>query len=183
METESLINDISENNINEVVSVEIIKLTFIQLIDKLLKNSDELKKINIVLSEETKLFIEELLKTEPLLFSGIELSLQQIISDNKINSNDIPDLLVLITQVYEIINKNKDKIHNVDYYELVKSILHIVFRVYIEKHCGNDNLLLVQCSLRIIDSSINLIKLRGFSKEKGVIKKILKNLKKCSCKC
>ena len=165
------------------MSLDIIKVTLIQLIQNSLKNNDELKKININLSSESILFIEELLKIEPQLFEGIELSLQQIIKDNKINSNDIPDLLVLITQVYEIINKHKNNIKNVDYYELIKNILHIIFRVYIEKHCNNDEALLIQCSLRIIDSSIELIKIRGFSKEKNLIKKIINNIKKYSCKC
>lgn len=172
------VEDISKNDISEV-----IKLSLIQLIENTLKNNDELNKININLTSEIILFIQELLKTEPQLFEGIELSLQQIISDNKINSNDIPNLLVLITQVYDLVNKHKNNIKNVDYYDLVKNILHIVFKVYIEKHCNDDELLLVQCSLRIVDSSIELIKLRGFQKEKNAIKKIINYFKKCSCKC
>jgi len=172
------VEDISKNDISEV-----IKLSLIQLIENLLKNNDELKKININLTPEIILFIQELLKIEPQLFEGIELSLQQIISDNKINSNDIPNLLVLITQVYDLVNKHKNNIKNVDYYDLVKNILHIIFRIYIEKNCKDDELLLVQSSLRIIDSSIELIKLRGFQKEKNIIKKIISYFKKCSCKC
>jgi hypothetical protein len=61
--------------------------------------------------------------------------------------------------------------------------LHIVFSVYIEKHCDKDQVILLQYALRLIDSSIELIKLRGFSKEKTLIKKIINTFKKCSCKC
>uniref|UniRef100_A0A6C0IX73 Uncharacterized protein n=1 Tax=viral metagenome TaxID=1070528 RepID=A0A6C0IX73_9ZZZZ len=163
-----------------------IKLTLIQLLERLLQDNEKVKKMNLTLTPDIKSFIQKLLEKEPQLFATCETSLQKIISDNKINANDIPDLMVLITIIFNAIDSfDKKDLKNVDYYELVKNILHIIIELYVEKHCDNNNennVLLVQCALRIVDSSIELIKLRGFAKETTMIKKIISMCKKCSCK-
>jgi hypothetical protein len=170
---------------NDTQVNQTIKLTLLQLVERLLENNDKLKSLNINLTPDVKSIIQKLLEKEPQLFSNCETSLQKIISDNKINANDIPELLILITQVYNIVNNfDKNDLKNIDYYELVKNILHVIIEVYVERHCNDNenNILLVQCALRIIDSSIELIKLRGFAKETKLIKKFIDMCKKCSCK-
>jgi len=163
-----------------------IKLTLIQLLERVLQDNEKVKMTNWTLTTDMKSFIQTLLEKEPQLFATCETSLQKIISDNKINANDIPDLMVLITIIFNAIDSfDKKDLKNVDYYELVKNILHIIIELYVEKHCDNNNennVLLVQCALRIVDSSIELIKLRGFAKETTMIKKIISMCKKCSCK-
>ena len=203
METEPLVIDtISENETPAVDTPAVdtpaneenqdqtqnqtIKLTLIQLLERLLQDNEKVKKMNLTLTPDIKSFIQKLLEKEPQLFATCETSLQKIISDNKINANDIPDLMVLITIIFNAIDSfDKKDLKNVDYYELVKNILHIIIELYVEKHCDNNNennVLLVQCALRIVDSSIELIKLRGFAKETTMIKKIISMCKKCSCK-
>ena len=183
METEPFIVDNSDANVDTHANVDCqtIKLTLVQLAEKLLQDNETIKKMNIQLAPEIVTFIQQLLIKEPQLFSICETSLQKIISDNKINANDIPDLMILITQVFSIINNfDKSSVKQIDFYELTKNVLLIIIELYAEKHSvSNENKLLL---VRIVDSSIELIKLKGFTKEKGLIKKILRLCKKCSCK-
>ena len=168
METEPLVIDtISENETPAVDTPAVdtpaneenqdqtqnqtIKLTLIQLLERLLQDNEKVKKMNLTLTPDIKSFIQKLLEKEPQLFATCETSLQKIISDNKINANDIPDLMVLITIIFNAIDSfDKKDLKNVDYYELVKNILHIIIELYVEKHCDNNNennVLLVQIVL------------------------------------
>jgi hypothetical protein len=166
-----VVEDVNENNvkleeekedlINEekdiTVKAEEIK-TFLQLFEIFLtQEQSNLAKFDLKLTPEIQKYFLLLCKESPDLFGALEETLKKIISDNRINTKDIPDILVLVSKVYKIINENKG-VPTVDPYELIKSLLHVTLVVYIETNKVENPELLLEL-LKIVESSIDLIKL------------------------
>jgi len=138
-------------------SVESIK-TFIQLFEIFLnKDQNSLVQFNIKLTPEIQKYFLLLCKESPDLFGVFEETLKRIILDDKINTKDIPDILLLVSKVYNTIKTNKG-LPTVDHYELIKSLLHIAFAVYLETNKIENSLLILDL-LNIVDSAIDLIKI------------------------
>lgn len=138
--------------------------TFIQLFELFLtQDQHNLLKFNIKLTHEEQQYFILLCKESPELFGTFEENLKKIISDDKINTKDIPDILLLVSKVYNIIKTNKG-IPIIDPYKLIKSLLHVAFAVYIETNKIENSLLLLDL-LNIIDSSIDLIKMTPIVKK------------------
>lgn len=141
----------------EEKSVESIK-TFVQLFELFLnKDQNSLVQFNIKLTPEIQKYFLLLCKESPDLFGIFEETLKRIILDNKINTKDIPDILLLVSKVYNTIKTNKG-LPTVDHYELIKSLLHVAFAVYLETNKVENSLLLLDL-LNIVDSAIDLIKI------------------------
>jgi len=146
--------DKAEDDKNEEEKIK----TFIQLFELFLtQDPKNLLKFNIKLTPEVQQYFMVLCKESPKLFETFEETLKKIISDNTINNKDIPDILLLVSKVYNIIKTNKG-IPAIDPYELIKSLLHVAFVLYIETNKIDNSLLLLEL-LNIIDSSIDLIKM------------------------
>lgn len=132
--------------------------TFVQLFELFLtQDQNNLLKFNIKLTPEVQQYFILLCKESPELFGTFEENLKKIISDDKINTKDIPDILLLVSKVYSIIKTNKG-IPTIDPYELIKSLLHVALAVYIDTNKIENSLLLLDL-LNIVDSSIDLIKM------------------------
>ena len=65
-------------------------------------------KLNIQLDEKTQSIINKVLKISPGFLSEIETVFIEIVKDNKIDSNDIPNLITLVQKIYELIYKAKE---------------------------------------------------------------------------
>lgn len=135
----------------------VIKQQFIELVEMFL--NEEPDKMTIQLSPDIKKYLFILCKESPELFESFESSLKQIILDNKIDTKDIPEILILVNRVYSEINSKQKLQINIDPYELVKTLLHVVFVVYVETNKVENSELLLNV-LNIIDASIGLIKLK-----------------------
>ena len=123
------------------------------------------EKFSIKLTPEIQQYFLLLCKEFPELFSSFEETLKKIILDDKIDSKDIPDILVLVSMIYKIVKENKG-VPTVDSYELIKTLIHLGFIVYIETN-NVKNKEAVLDILRIIDASIDLIKLSPIIPKKG----------------
>jgi len=161
-ETESLLIDNQNKEIlKEIIDEkkdEIITKTFLQLVESYLtQDSCNLEKINIKLTPDVQKYFLLLCKESPDLFGSFEEGLKKIIQDNKINTKDIPDIIVLVSKVYAIINSKKG-MPNIDPYELIKTLLNLALVIYIDTNKIQNPELLVEL-LKIVDSSIDLIKL------------------------
>jgi hypothetical protein len=131
----------------------------------LTQDQSNLAKFDLKLTPEIQKYFLLLCKESPDLFGTLEETLKKIISDNRINTKDIPDILVLVSKVYKIINENKG-IPTADPYDLIKSLLHITLVVYIETNKIENPELLLEL-LKIVESSIDLIKLTPIISKKG----------------
>ena len=152
--------------------IDITRITFSQMLENFLnQNKDKLESLSIKLTPEIQTYLLILLKDKSSFFNDIDSSLKKIILDDKIDLKDIPEIIVLVTKVYKIINTDKG-IPKVDPYELIKNILHIVFTLYIETNKVQNNELATDL-LKIIDVSIDLIKLKAIKPPKiGCLSKL-----------
>jgi hypothetical protein len=140
------------------VMIEITKIAFSQLVENFLnQNKDNSDALRIKLTPNIQKFFLLLCKEKPGFFADVELTLTKIILDDKINIADIPEIIILVTKVYEIIKTDKG-VPQVDPYELIKTLLHMIFVLYIETN-NIQNKALTTDILNIIDVSIDLIKL------------------------
>ena len=150
------------------VVIEITKLTFSQLVESFL-NENKLHTLSMTVSPEIQKYLLLLCKEKSGFFSDVEISLNKIILDNKIDTKDIPEIILLVAKVYEIITADTTVstkvVSKVDPYELIKTILNIVFTLYIETNKVQNKQLATEL-LKIIDVSIDLIKLKSINLSK-----------------
>jgi hypothetical protein len=148
---------------------DLLTVTFLQLFENFLK--EDLSKFNIKLTPEIQQYFSILCKEQPDLFGDFEKSLKQIILDDKIDTKDIPEIILLVSKVHKVlIAKHTRPI--VDHYELIKTLLNLVFVVYIQTN-KMENKQLIEDLIKIIDVSIDLVKLSPLKK----------NMKSCLFKC
>lgn len=153
--------DIKEDAKEDVKVEEEIK-TFLKLFEIFLTQdqsnlAEKFTKFDIKLTPEVQKYFLLLCKESPDLFGSFEETLKKIILDDRINSKDISDILVLVSKVYRIIKENKG-IPIVEPYELIKTLIKLGFVVYIETNKIENPQLLLDL-LKIVESSIDLIKL------------------------
>jgi hypothetical protein len=169
METEEDKTDVITEEKDITVKVEEIK-TFLKLFEIFLTQDESIlgenvKKFSIKLTPEIQKYFLLLCKESPEIFGLFEETLKKIILDDKIDSKDIPDILVLVSKIYKMIKENKG-IPTIDTYELIKTLIHLGFIVYIETN-KIENKDAVLDLLRIIDASIDLIKLTPIIPKRG----------------
>ncbi len=166
---EIAVKDIKVEEEKEDIKVEDVK-TFLKLFEIFLTQdqtilTEKLTKLSIKLTPEVQKYFLLLCKEYPELFGLFEESLKKIILDDRIDSKDIPDILVLVSKIYKIVKENKG-LPIVDPYELIKTLIHLGFIIYIETN-NIENKEAILDLLRIIDASINLIKLTPIIPKKG----------------
>lgn len=135
--------------------------TLLQLFEYLLvTNVKRLDLFSVKVSDEMKDHLLVIMKEHGTIFGDIEKSIKKIVADNKINSEDIPELLVLVGKIYELFYKSKHIKKKWDYYELIKCLLHISFVLYLHDR-DIENKEMLKPLLNIIESAIDLIKLKS----------------------
>ena len=127
--------------------------------------NDEKNNLTIKLPTDVKKYFLLLCQETPSVFGIIENDLKNIILDNKIDTKDIPELISLVSNIYSIIKYKKYSL-NIDIYDLIKEMLNISFIVYIETN-NIKNAKLLSDLLRIVDVSIDLIRIQPFAKKKS----------------
>jgi hypothetical protein len=113
---------------------------------------------NIKLTPEVKKYFLFLCKEQPSLFGVIEESLKKIILDDKIDAKDIPELINVVSNIYNVI-KHKENKPQIDIYDLIKTLIHFALFVYIETN-KIKNVELLDSLMKIVDISIELIKIQ-----------------------
>ena len=141
----------------------IAKILLSSLLDneKLTKFKDTL---NISLDDKQVNLLNEIISTHPDFFKEIEELLNNIIRDNKIDSKDIPDIMLLLQKLYELLHNMKDFKFNIEKSTSTIGILtKFVINVFINEEIIKvepSNRLEIQENLnKLIDVSMNLIKL------------------------
>jgi hypothetical protein len=114
---------------------------------------------------------QELVKTLQLIiqnsssfFFKIEESFKRILEDNKIDSNDVPELMNLFSSVYELIFSLKLNVNTIEMSNICGELIKLTFNIMLteslimfDKAAGNEETLKIFNAL--VDSSISLIKL------------------------
>ena len=146
------------------VLFEITKITFHQIFENFLgQNKATLKTFNGSLTREMRKYFLFLCRQRPNLFTQLELSFKKIIVDDKIDMKDIPEIIVMVKIIYKVIKKDNYLIATIDRYEIIKTLLQLLFMIHASKN-GIHNVDLMDNINKIIETSIELIKLRSFKK-------------------
>jgi len=149
--------NILDPNTNEIIE-QITQCTFHKIFEKTLEHE------SCKISPEIKEYVLLLCKENPLFFSDVEDSLKKIIVDDKINTKDIPDIIMLVGKIYEIISSKNNTIR-VDPYEVIKILLQNIFVTYFNINNINNSELEANI-LHIISVSIQLIQMQSFKPSK-----------------
>uniref|UniRef100_A0A6C0IDD9 Uncharacterized protein n=1 Tax=viral metagenome TaxID=1070528 RepID=A0A6C0IDD9_9ZZZZ len=149
-----------ESKLLELVEPKSIVLLLLQV----LSSDDKIKKINFELSDNIQDILFKLIYFSPDFLNEIDKLVNEIIKDNKIDSNDIPNLILLIKKLYELIHKLKEV--NVDddkRIEVCSNILKFLVRFLVEERKVNINSeskeLVLELMDKLIDSCVSLIQI------------------------
>ena len=86
-----------------IEETNVVILTFSDLVKKSIENEVGNDKIKIKVTPEVKNVLNNLISLTPNTLNDIEKSITDIIKDDKIDSNDIPNLIVVIQRIYQFI--------------------------------------------------------------------------------
>ena len=104
------------------------------LILKQQENNIYCKKIGITISKDVNKIINKIIELNPQLLNDIEKSIKNVLKDGKIDSNDIPEFILIIQILYERLYNNKSlKITNKNIIETCATIVKFVIRTLIEE--------------------------------------------------
>ena len=155
--------------------------TLLIILKTLISENDEfnnmMNKISIKLGNKEREFLIKILEQFPETFEKIELSMKNIVSDNKIDTKDVPDMLSCIQELYQMIYKFKtNKLDTKKRCELcatiIKFVIHILVEERIIKIDEERKVEFLSSTDILIDSAISLIGLSKLIKPTGCFKKL-----------
>jgi len=159
----SLVEEKKEN-ISEFTDVD-ISLEVKTLLDLLV--SEEIKKnANIKLDDTAIKVINNVLIKSPDFLKDIEDAFVEIVKDNKIDSSDLPNLILLVQKLYELVYKAKDiKLDTTKRAEVCGTVLKFIIYVLVEerkiKLDEDKKIAFLVLTKNLIDSCVSLL---SFSK-------------------
>jgi hypothetical protein len=158
----------------------IIEQTLVDLVKKSLENEEMKKQISISLTSEHISIINNIISLTPNTLTDIEKSAVEIIKDGKIDSKDVPNLVVIIQTIYQFIYSLKIEKFDTQKRAYItattlKYILHLLVlerRIKIEEDKQGD--FFTQTDL-LIDSCTGLLSYSKTLQTKGCFKKLFFN--------
>jgi hypothetical protein len=147
------------------------------LIEEQELSSNILNKFSIKLSENDKVILSKILEHSPKVFDNIEEAMKKIIVDGKIDSKDLPYILVCIQELYQLIYTFKTyKMDTKKRCELCATLIKMVIRILVEERIvkldEEKKVEFLSNTDFLVDSAINLIGLSKLIKPNGCIKKL-----------
>jgi len=183
-EVEQIVEKVEEQMEEQILEaekkVEQLEETAIQIVEETaeVNNSLELKSLlNVMiittirqdmqekynLSQETVKVLLQITQQFPHFFFKLEESFKKIAEDNKIDSNDVPELMGLFSIIYELLFSLKLQKTVLEMSELCGEIIKLTFNVAIEESLVKFDLLLQEETVKtfnsLVDSSAHLVKL------------------------
>lgn len=171
--------DTLEENVVATTQVEESIQTFVDIVKKSLENEEIKKKISITLAPEVTSVINNIISLTPNNLTDLEKAITEIIKDGKIDSKDIPNLIVVVQRIYQFIyslkntkfdTKKRAEITG----ELLKYLINILVlerKIKIDEDPEKVLEFYKQVNF-LIDSCISLLSYSKTLKTKGCLKKI-----------
>ena len=128
-------------------------------------------KIGIYLSKEVVEIINKIIDKSPTLLSEIESAVSEVIKDNKIDTNDIPDFIVIVKKLYQGLHNLKDIVIEVNKRsETCATILKFIIHTLVEERKiiieEDKKVEFLSQFDRLIDSCISLLNFKDILKPK-----------------
>lgn len=171
------IPELNPVEITTTIVSNIVEQTFVDLVKKSLENEEIKKKIAVRLTPEVTSIINNIISLTPDTLTDIEKATIEIIKDGKIDSKDIPNLIIVIQRLYQFIYSLKnvkfdDKKRADITSSSLKFLLHLLVlerKIKIDKDKQAEFLTQTDA---LIDSCISLLSYSKSLKTKGCLKKI-----------
>jgi len=160
--------------------VELVEKTFIDIVQTSLTSliiKDKLMKTQFNLTPELIEIVKKVLSSSPECFNDIEKAVNEIIKDGKIDSKDIPQFIIVVQKLYQIIYSLKEiKLDAKKRSEFTSTVLkYIVHLLIIERKIqieeDKETQFLTDCDA-LIDACIGLLSFPKSIKTKGCLKKL-----------
>ena len=166
--------EIETSTISNIIETIKEPKSVVLLLLNVLSSEIRITKINFVLTDDITEVLYKLIYFSPEFLNEIDKLANEIIKDNKIDSNDIPNLILLIKKLYELIYKLKDiKFDDAKKVEICSSILKFLIRFLIEERKVNikseNKEIILELIDTLIDSCISLIHFSGNIKKNGCL--------------
>lgn len=169
---------VTTSPVENIVS-NIIEQTFVDLVKKSLVDEEMKKKIAIPLKPEVISVINSIISLTPNTLTDIEKAIIEIIKDCKIDSKDIPNLIIVVQRIYQFIyslkNKNFDVKKRADITgESLKYLIHLLVierKIKIDEDPEKIYQFYTQVDA-LIDSCVDLLSYSKSLKTKGCLKKL-----------
>ncbi len=159
------------------VAIETLEETFLNIVEKSLTSQiikDKLMKTQVNLTPELIEITKQILFATPDCFNDIEKAICEIIKDNKIDSKDIPHLIIVVQKMYQIIYnlKMNSKKRSEITCSVLKYIIHLLVlerRIKIED--DQETIFLTDCDI-LIDACIGILNFPKSIKKQGCLQKL-----------
>ena len=166
--TEELLSEmkepmVSEENLQNAV-VDDVK-TLASILKMVLNSTDSLDKYSLVISPDIKNILAQLMEHDTY-FDDYEFTLKEIIKDGKIDANDVPRIMILLSDLYVRL-----RIMNVEFDEnTCGHIIKLIFNVALNEgliKINDDELKLIHCVYNIVETSVRLMKVGKPTTKRG----------------
>ena len=156
-EAKEVVEEIKETVVNKTLEIK----SLLNLLIIISVRQDMQEKYR--LTPELVKILQLIIQTNSVFFFKIEDSFKKILEDNKIDSDDVPELMSLFSTVYELLFSLKLKTSTVDISNICGELIKLTFNIMLA-----ENIIIFESSGReetlkifnaLVDSSISLIKL------------------------
>jgi len=168
---------VEEHVVTESVVNTLIINTLVELLKKSLENGDVKNKLYISLTPEVTSVINNIVTLTPDTFNDIEKAIIEVIKDGKIDSKDIPNLIIIVQKLYQVIYSLKTiKVDSKKRADVAASLLKYIINILVVERIikideEKQSEFYVQVNA-LIDSCISLLNFSKSIKTKGCLKRI-----------
>ena len=153
-----------------IEETKIIKSAFILAIESVLDSIEKQEKYIIKTDDDMKILLQKLIQTKTTVFDSIEQTIKNIVSNISVDSKDIPNLMLLLVEIYEFAFQLKNKNNIIDLCgKTLKFCINVIIEEKIIQHENATDF--IKNIHNLIDTGVNLIKLNKDLKKKGKGKK------------
>lgn len=159
------------------IIVTMIEYSLSDIIKNILLSDEQKKKYSIIIDEENIAIINKVISLTPNTFNDIEKSVKEVIKDGKINTNDIPQLIILVQRIYQVVYEIKNtKFDTTKRAEITSKILKFIIHVLVQERKikiekNEEEEFFKQTDL-LIDSCVGLLSFPKTIKTKGCLKSL-----------
>lgn len=161
----------------EIGNLPLVEATLIDLVKKSLENEDIKNKISLSITPEVTSIINNIISLTPETLTDIEKAAIEIIKDGKIDSKDIPHLIIVIQRIYQFIYSLKlSKLDTKKRADMTSTLLKYLLRLLVlERKINIDENKKAEFFAEtdaLIESCISLLSYSTSLKTKGCFKKL-----------
>ena len=166
----------SDDHDLSISTVDIVQETIVELLKQSISDANFERTFQLTLDNDVVDVFHKIMELSPNSFVDIQKSLSAIVFDGKINSEDIPQLIVLVKSIYQTINAVKNsKVSATKMTEQVGGVIKLAFHVLVKegkiKIDDDKHSVFLDQFDELVDSCVSLLSFTESLKPVGCFKK------------